>query len=84
MQALATATLHFLMSSTLPFKKEGESNSYEDERMQMQSVGTGSFHRQWGLGSIPKLTPFTYWNRKWESTHLSRTTGRLPISRIGD
>ena len=64
MYAATTAALHSLMSSTLPFKKNGESSTYEDQRMEMQIVGTDSLHGQWGPGPIPKLTPFTYWNRK--------------------
>ena len=89
MQAAASAALHSLMSSTLPFQKKGKSRSYEDQRMQLQTVSTGSFHGQWGPGPIPKLTPFTYWNRKWEvkiSTHAFMGWGlfALEVAKVGD
>ena len=89
MQATATVALHSLMSSTLPFQKEGESSSYEDQCMQMQTVGMGSLHGQWCLGPIPKLTPFTYQNRMWEvkvTTHAFIGWGlfALEITKVRD
>ena len=89
MHAAAIAALHSLMCSTLPFKEKKESSTKEDQRMQMQVVGTDSFHGQWDPEPIPKVTPFTYWNRKWEakvSTHAFMGWGlfALEVAKVGD
>ena len=48
------------------FQNERKSPSFGDQSMHVSNVGTNSFHEHWGPWPIPKLTPFTYWNQKWE------------------
>ena len=89
MQAATTTALHSLMFSTQPFEKEGESSLYEEQRMEMHTVGTYNFHGQWGPRPIPKFIPFTYWNSKWEvkvSTHAFMGWGlfTLEVTKVGD
>ena len=89
MQAAATAALHSLMFNNPPFPKKTKYGSHGDDQMLMQTFGPDRFHGQWGPGPVPKLTPFTYWNRKWEvkvSTHAFMGWGlfALGVAKVGD
>jgi hypothetical protein len=62
---------------------------YPSQQTSVDIVRTNSSHGQWRIGPIPKLTPFTFWDRKWEirvSTHPHMGWGlyAMEAAKVGD
>lgn len=65
-QVLASRALRSVLRGATPNTTEGLRRQLTVQESQLLNWRSNVFDGQWGPGPIPKLTPFTYWNRLWE------------------
>jgi hypothetical protein len=64
--ALASKALNSVLKGSTESRRQGLGRLLTAQESQLLNWRADVYDGQWGPGPIPKLTPFTYWNRLWE------------------
>jgi hypothetical protein len=64
--ALASKALNSVLKGSAESRRQGLGRLLTAQESQLLNWRADVYDGQWGPLPIPKLTPFTYWNRLWE------------------